>query len=184
MSWPGRPHLRDARERRAKVRLARRPPRPVRSRHHRPRGHHHCDAVQATVDGDQPHVRRQVSPAVASTSGCRALINRSSALMMDPGGEIGRIVTSRCRCCDRLAEHHRGAGDRVNRTERNALVLGAVDDAPMPRRSPCCVTPASIRWRRSARSGASSCTPCINWIKLPHRLRNGRLHRSQPHRHS
>lgn len=108
------------------------------------KGHHHCDAARAIaplLTGDQPvvfavngipwwygmNVRLPgINPA-----------NDPARRTMDPDGEIGRIVAHRAVGAVIGSPNTLEApGVVVNRTERNALVLGAVDPAFAPMLEP------------------------------------------------
>jgi 2-dehydropantoate 2-reductase len=139
--------LRDAQgERRAKVRLARTAAEggPVSAIIVTTKGHHHCDAVQAIaplLTGDQPVVFAVngipwwygINVRLPGVDPSRDPARRT----MDPGGEIGRIVGYRAvGAVIGSPNTIEAPGIVVNRTERNALVLGAVDSTFAPMLAP------------------------------------------------
>ena len=185
--------LRDAQgERRAKVRLARTAAEagPVSAIIVTTKGHHHCDAVQAIaplLTGDQPVVFAVNGipwwyginvrlPGVDPT-------HDPARRTMDPGGEIGRIVGYRAvGAVIGSPNTIEAPGIVVNRTERNALVLGAVDSTFAPMLAPLAAvlrdagidpgTGAPIReeiWRKLMY------TMCMGPIACLTGLRNGEI---------
>jgi hypothetical protein len=164
------------------------------------KGHHHRDAVQVLaplLTGDQPVVFAVNGipwwyginvrlPGVDPT-------HDPARRTMDPGGEIGRIVGNRAvGAVIGSPNTVEAPGIVVNRTERNALVLGAVDSTFAPMLAPL----AAVLRDAGHRSGHWGADPLGDLAqthvrhvhgsdRLPHRIAQWRdSHRSQSHRHS